>query len=367
VAAGPYPHCDGDGTSGKRIQAVYAHTPGVTPPADPAGLIRQWSAEVDKVFDVSSRRSGAAGAFAHPRWVFTGACSDPGSQLSVLTVEIANPGGSLGAVRTALGDNGAGANPGTLLADYDRKYMVWMDLGGTSGCPGPVADFSPDTDPDPDTNVSNQKPGTGFNRAMIAVLCAGSWDDPPNPGLFNKGPQHELVHTLGGVNRAAPNSGGGHCWDFWDALCSDDTPPVGDGFVTDPDTGATIPVPPTMGSDVCSSSGSAEGVNNTVLLDCNSDDYLSMAPAAGSYLANNWNLATSCFLVTSGVTDPTPNPATCADDYTPPPPGGGPGTTPPPPASSGFDLAAALKKCKKKKSKRAKKKCKKKARQRAGL
>jgi hypothetical protein len=196
---------------------------------------------------------------------------------------------------------------------------------------------------------------------MVAAFCHGTWDDPPDPNLFNRGPQHELIHILGGVNRAAPHSGGGHCWDFWDAMCSDDTPPFNDGFVTDPDTGAVIPVPPSPGSAVCPSDGSAEGVNNTLLLDCNNDDYFSMAPPNGNYLAHCWNTARSNFLETSGVTPVIPNPAACA--LPTPPPGGG-GT--PPAAAPPFDLAAALKKCKKKKGKRAKRKCRKKAKQKAG-
>jgi hypothetical protein len=355
-AAAADPTCVGDGTSGKRVEAIYAHVTGQ--PVDPSAttLITQWSGEVDNVFDVSARKT-APGGFANPRWLFTLPCANGATALSVQQITIDDPGTDFDALRTELEQNIPGG-----LANLDRKYMVYMD---TASCPGPRADFIPDTNPDPNANLSNQNPGTGFNRAMVAAFCHGTWDDAPNPGLFNRAPQHELIHLLGGVNRAAPNSGGGHCWDFWDAMCSDDTAPVGDGFVTDPDTGAVIPVPPTMGADVCTTD--AEGVNFTLLLDCNNNDYFSMAPPNGNYLAHCWNTARSNFLSTSGVTPVIPNPSACA---LPGPPGGGGsgggGGAAVPPPGGGFDLAAALKKCKKKKGKKAKRKCRSKAKKKAG-
>jgi len=354
------PTCTGDGTSGKRVQAVYAHVTGQTPVPDAVNLITQWAGETERSFDVSSRKT-APGGFARPRWLFTGPCGQPGSVFDVLEVSIANPGDSFGALRIALGATGpggtSGATPGTPVANVDRKYMVFLDL---TGCGGPTADSWFDTDPDPDTNVSNQNPGTGFNRAMIARYCRGSWENPPGSST-NIGIPHELVHILGGVNQAAPNGAWGHTWDFWEVMSADDTFPFDDGMATDPDTGTVYCVftcPPDCDTDL-------EGLDKQLLLDCGNNDYFSMAPPAASYLADNWNLATSCFLVTSGVNDPTPNPADCEADYVPGPgPGPGGGATTPP-ATEPFDLAAALKKCKKKKSKKARNKCKKRAKQQA--
>jgi hypothetical protein len=92
------------------------------------------------------------------------------------------------------------------------------------------------------------------------------------PSYWHSTAAHEIMHTLGGVqDDAAHSTGAGHCTDETDAMCYDDD--------------KTGPV--TMQS-VCTGS---EG-----LFDCNDDDYLNSAPAAGSYLATHWNPADSSFL-----------------------------------------------------------------------
>jgi hypothetical protein len=347
AASAATPFCDGDGGSGKRVQAVYAHVTGEATDPNADSLITAWSGEVDNDFNVSAHRS-QAGSFAHPRWVFTLPCSNGATQFSVSHITVANPNSSFNTLRSELQAAG--------LTDLNRKYMVWMDQAGSAGCPGPISDFLPDTNPDPSQNISNQNPGTGFNRPMYAVLCHGSWSTAPNPGLFNRGPQHELIHTLGGVNRAAPNSNGGHCWDFWDALCAEDDA-VDDDLITDIDYPFTTHCVPNTCAPVCNTN--FEGVDVTLLLDCNNDDYFSMNPAPGNYLASCWNTAKSNFLVTSGVTPTTAVPGAC--DLPQAPPGGGGGSAAPPPSGPGNGVVGAKKRCKKKHKHRAAaaKKCKK--------
>ena len=82
---------------------------------------------------------------------------------------------------------------------------------------------------------------------------------------------HEITHTLGGVQRDSPHgTTNGHCSDRLDVMCYDD------GGMK-------------AGQTLTQSCGSVQ-------FDCNGDDYFNAAPAAGSYLAANWNVYDSNFL-----------------------------------------------------------------------
>jgi hypothetical protein len=82
---------------------------------------------------------------------------------------------------------------------------------------------------------------------------------------------HEITHTLGGVQPTAPHgTANGHCSDLKDVMCYDD--------------GGLKP-----GQTLVQSC-------TTVQYDCNGEDYFNAAPAAGSYLAANWNVYDSAFL-----------------------------------------------------------------------
>jgi hypothetical protein len=93
---------------------------------------------------------------------------------------------------------------------------------------------------------------------------------------------HELSHNLGAVQETAPNSSlAGHCNEEWDLMCYDDEGP-GAPFLSSACDG---PNPP---DDPYGPSFEA--------WDCGKDDYFNPSPAAGSYLATNWNLARSVFM-----------------------------------------------------------------------
>jgi hypothetical protein len=95
---------------------------------------------------------------------------------------------------------------------------------------------------------------------------------------------HELGHTLGAVNNNAPNgSGFAHCEDEWDVMCYKDNAN-------------------TVIRTVCTDRAHDQR------LDCNHDDYYHTNPPAGSYLANNYNVADNHFLIRDGVTPPPPPP-----------------------------------------------------------
>lgn len=137
----------------------------------------------------------------------------------------------------------------------------------------------------------------------IRAFAQSSGDDRPGPdnghnttvgyAVVPYGPQwdlilHELGHTLGAVQTSAPHSShaSGHCLDGQDYMCYEDrdTEPPGltaispseiRGFVVERATR-----PPYL--LVCV---------DREYFDCGHDDYFHPEPAAGSYLATHWNVA----------------------------------------------------------------------------
>lgn len=132
---------------------------------------------------------------------------------------------------------------------------------------------------------------------------------------------HEVMHALGAVQDGAPHASGGfHCTDEYDRMCYAD--------------GSGRPL-----SYACPESYDQ-------LFDCNHDDFFSLNPAPGSYLAANWNVANSSYWVraaperwdTGGPPAPAPSPSPSALPSPSPTPTRGPttsGTTPRP--TFGFD------------------------------
>ena len=96
---------------------------------------------------------------------------------------------------------------------------------------------------------------------------------------------HELAHTLGAVQDGAPHSSrAGHCFDEHDVMC------YADGGPGIPGGGLTFPC--AAGADAFFDQ-----------FDCGGDDYWNPAPAAGSYLAQSWNVFDSELLCSSAACD----------------------------------------------------------------
>ncbi len=253
-------HCATDGTSGERVQAVYARTTDV--PADRA-LIPQMAAIVDEAFVQSAARS-FAGSAAHPRW----ACV--GGVLSIIDVALpAGWDGSLFTLKAAMR-----AHSGNLLDDPDRKYLVWAGEDGNCF----VADGPFDDRASPALNAHNTQ--TGGMESAVGMATRGCWDDnDPFLGGLNVswGTQHELMHTLGAVNNSAPHAYFGHTFESLEAMSLDKP-----GFTAvrcgDPNSFASFAA-------------------NQPLFDCGHDDYFSAAPDCGNYLATHWNTFNSSFVV----------------------------------------------------------------------
>jgi len=298
--------CYDDGTSGYRVQAIYAHADDVTDRyASVVDALRTYAAAADGAFEQSAQETGGD---RHVRFVTEPSPSGAACQLSVLDV-------TLPATADDTFSNTITALQAQSFTRADRRYLVWMDATVYCG----IAQLRSD-DSSAQTNVNNGRyPG-------YARVDAGCWG--------NRAPveAHELLHTFGGVQTTAPHATPAfHCYDEWDLMCYAD--------------GSGVPM-----QTICASS------SHDALLDCNHDDYFSTDPAAGSYLATHWNSADSRFLTalaptnapttttseptSSSTTSTAPEPTTTTSSPAPttstvtsPPPTSPPPTSPPPAAT----------------------------------
>jgi hypothetical protein len=260
--------CEGDGTSGRRVEVLYVH--GTTSRYNEyLETFRTLAEGVDVIFNESARETGGERHVRYVTETVNGACRPV-----VRDVRIAD---------SALNANDwAPLLNAVRAAGYtrtDRKYLQFVDATVYCGIGG----FAGDTRKS-DANRSNS--GPEYARADSGCWSAGV-------------AAHELGHTLGAVNNNAPNASGfAHCTDEWDVMCYKDDPSV------------TI-------RTVCTNR------SHDQRLDCNHDDYYHTAPPAGSYLANNFNVADNLFLIKGTGGQPPTNgnrslTATAAASYTSP-------------------------------------------------
>ncbi|MFJ8207823.1 RICIN domain-containing protein [Streptomyces sp. NPDC096033] len=249
--AGQTVQCDGDGSTGNRVQVVYAHGPGRDRYAEYAASFRKWAVDADMIYAASAKETGG---IRHIRYVTAADCTP-----SVLDIELPDSAlAEFSATNNALAGKG--------LNRRDRKYMIFADTQVYCG----IGTFNGDERHGQD-NLSNFGPSYGRTDS-------GCWGGHTAA--------HELGHNLGAVNNSAPNtSRGAHCTDEYDVMCYSDTPYY-----------------PQM-RYVCNNQAKEN------ILDCNHDDYFHTSPQPGSYLATHWNIADNQFLMrTEGGTDPNPNP-----------------------------------------------------------
>jgi hypothetical protein len=241
--------CLGDGTDGKRFQLVYARRSGDTDRyAATAPKVQGWAATIDQTLQASAAKTGGN---RQARWV-----TDPSCNPTVLNITVGSTVSTFAQLVDALEAKG--------LTSRTRKYLVaWDDSDGTEPFCG-LGQYMPDATAGP-TNANETQPIGG----LFAAVQPQCWTSAVAA--------HELMHTLGAVQAGAPHATRyGHCTDESDLLCYVD----GAGTVT---------------TQVCPASQES-------LYDCNNDDYFSTRPPSGSYLAKNWNTATSGWL------DPNPPP-----------------------------------------------------------
>ncbi|WP_418955500.1 RICIN domain-containing protein [Streptomyces tritici] len=250
--AGQTVQCDGDGSTGNRVQVVYVHAPGRDRYAQYFPSFRKWAADADLIYSESAKDTGGV---RHIRYVTAADCTP-----TVLNIELPDSAlAEFSATNRALAAKG--------LDRRDRKYMIFADAQVYCG----IGTFAGDERPG-QNNLSNFGPSYGRTDA-------GCWGGHTAA--------HELGHNLGAVNNSAPNtSRGAHCTDEWDVMCYSDSPYY-----------------PKMRT-VC------QGQDYENRLDCNHDDYFHTNPRPGSYLATHWNIADNQFLTRSGgTTNPDPGPS----------------------------------------------------------
>lgn len=236
--------CDGDGTSGYRVQVLYVRPVSTASRyAEYLSRFQQWAYEADKIFTDSAAQTGGV---RHIRFVTDASC------YPVITEAVVT-------------DDAAAIMPMTIselmvqgFSRTDRDYLLFMDAH--YGC-GVSSFFVVDDSPGPD-NEHN----TGPHYSRVDNTC---WS-----GIIAA---HELAHIFGAVQTSAPHSDGNwHCTDSYDNLCDRS------GHFA-----ANATICPDQAMDR--------------LLDCNHDDYFSTNPPAGSYLATHWNIANSRFLIASNL------------------------------------------------------------------
>ncbi|MGA5302222.1 RICIN domain-containing protein [Nucisporomicrobium flavum] len=240
--------CEGDGRTGNRIQVLYLHEFG-TPSryTDYVGSIRTWAAGVDRIFDESAAETGGS---RHVRYVTTPECRVDVAEVQMPEGALASFRQTIGALQT-LGYNRA-----------DRKYLIFSDANVYCGIGTYIADDRPGQG-----NRNNGGPSYGR-------VDAGCWGSVVAA--------QETTHMLGALLQDSPNAtGGGSCTDDHDLLCRPDR------------SGIAI-------RTVCPK-------QHENRLDCGHDDYFNTNPKPGSYLAENWNVARSDFLLHSDGGDDVPD------------------------------------------------------------
>jgi hypothetical protein len=253
AATSPSVACDGDGTSGYRVQAMY-----VVEADDPnrfAALedkLKLWAAGVDDVFN---RSAALTGGTRRVRYVTE---AGVGSTCEAMILNVTVPAGTLASFGSSIS-----ALQALGYDDPQRKYLMWTDINVLCGVGVLYLD-----DKGSQGNANN---GRYPQYARTDTGCWGYGDGSKVASIE----AHELLHALGGVQSSAPNTTPwGHCTDESDAMCYADA------------AGVTMRY-------VCPR-------EREYLFDCNTDDYFSTSPASGSYLDTHWNSADSRFLIGGG-------------------------------------------------------------------
>ncbi|MGW2250828.1 RICIN domain-containing protein [Kitasatospora sp. NPDC001660] len=246
--------CEGDGSSGNRIQVVYVHAPGNDRYAQYLASFKKWAADVDVIYNASAQETGGV---RHVRFVTDSDCS-----ASVLNVQVSDAD-----IQDFNASNRALAAQG--FNRKDRKYMMFTDAKVYCG----IGTFAGDERSGQD-NLSNFGPSYGRTDS-------GCWGGHTAA--------HELGHNLGAVNNSAPStSKGGHCVYDYDLMCYSDYPYYPQMKLVCPDR------------------------SHYDRLDCTHDDYYSTDPKPGSYLSSHWNVANNRFLIAGNGTGPGPSPTPTA-------------------------------------------------------
>ncbi len=242
--------CDGDGSSGFRLEILYVYALGATNRySKVVNQIRSVTTDVDRTLALSAAQTGGSRhfRFAH----------DLDCRVTVTPVMLnASELSTVDSTFDGLYNRG--------FSRPDRKYIAFVDQNTLCG----VATYYND-----DSKSSANDNNIGPDWARLDTSC---WTSQITA--------HETFHMMGAVQDSAPHSSlGGHCTDEWDAMCYSDAPYY-----------------PSMNT-VCTDMAS------DYILDCNKDDYFNTNPGPGNYLSTHWNTADNRFMITSGDNGRPPN------------------------------------------------------------
>lgn len=283
--------CYGDGTSGMRVQAVYALPPGVSDrSAEAFPQIEGYAKQVEEEVSASAARTGGV---RHVRWV-TSPHTSTGCDLDILKVRLTDPDvktGTRAFIDTIVEMLEVGHDRS------DRVYLIWMetDLTPAEGAICGVGNIILDDRP---LSLNANAYGIRFTRV-----------DRPCWGIAET---HELGHNLGAVQRSAPHSTPfGHCTDEYDLMCYEDGPGVAMNYENSCSNGVggTNPCADPLVKRACYGTGDiTEGIAGPGTLanrlwDCNNDDYFHTGPTGANYLVTHWNIANHPALARTDSTD----------------------------------------------------------------
>jgi hypothetical protein len=242
--------CVSDGTTGNRVQAVYAHLSNKPDHfSTVAPLIRIWAAQANEAYNASAAETQGS------RQIRFVTSNSTNCVLKVLDKSVPSTAGS-----NFTTEINSLMNQG--LKATNRKYLIWTDATSYCGLGEVFADSS--------ASLSNRN-NKGPQYASVEKGCWGQLGNPLSVGPTSV-EAHELTHALGAVQANAPrHTSAGHCTDEWDAMCYRDA-------------SATHP------KFICP-------IQHSAFLDCGHNDYFSTKPPSGTYLATHWNAAKNSFLV----------------------------------------------------------------------
>ena len=276
--------CSGTGTDGERIRVVYGHGPRSaarpgTEDHNPDGVDRL--AEVRPVIEqvvrsaqgqvlASARQGGRPASTPAGDRSLRFATTSPadGCELLVEKFEFSSSAYSLsdvvGELAAARPDLATTRRPAA--GDLTRT-LVFLDARNPESSTGAAGSFLcgvAQAYDDPGPRTWAEAGAAGNVHDVLGPLVALVYQ--PCYGEITA--LHEVLHTLGAVQRGAPNhDNDGHCTDDYDIMCY-----AAGG----------------LGAQVVCPDRSLER-----LLDCNDDDYFNPDPAPGSYLDTHWNTADS--------------------------------------------------------------------------
>lgn len=231
--------CPDDDAGDARLQVLYVHASS-TPSrlADFKGTIQR---AVESANDIYKSSADELGGYRSLRLVRAADCT-------IDVTDVVLPDGSL--------DNIDRAWVAVSQAGYRQRNRLYVGFYEANRLCG-IANMAVD-----ESTGSTSEQTVGPRHSRMDVNC---WDGHSTA--------HEIGHMLGAVGNGAPNTNdNGHCDDENDVMCYQEK-----GF-------------PEM-RIVCPDPGAEQR------LDCRHDDYFSLAPEPGSYLATHWNIADSPFLI----------------------------------------------------------------------